>query len=84
MSPVAISLMPAAARPRSLKLLTNAMPCSPAGRNTNTACGFASFTRWIAAEKSGFCNGVRSVSTISPPPALNVFVNCVSESIPGP
>ena len=76
--------MPACASPRSVYAFITAMLCAPAGTKMNTASGLASLTRWMKGAKSGFCSGVRIDSLTCPPPAVNVFLNAASASLPGP
>ena len=56
----------------------------PGGRKTKTASGRLSLIRWRNGAKSLFESGERTLSTISPPAALNDLTNVVSASMPGP
>src|SRR2546425_437026 len=62
----------------------NAMVWLPGGRKTKTASGLVSFTRCRNGAKSALTSGVRTLSTISPPAALNALMKVVSASTPGP
>src|SRR5213595_3028910 len=56
----------------------------PGGRNTKIASGLVSLIRCRNGAKSLFVSGERTLSTISPPTALNDFTNVASASMPGP
>ena len=62
----------------------NAIVWLPGGRKTNTASGLLSLIRCRNGAKSTFASGVRTLSTISPPAALNALMNAPSASMPGP
>ena len=84
LTPNALAVAPIATEAKVPMVIMNAMPCSPAGRNRNIASGLASFTRWMNGAYSGFCRGVRTLPTISPPPSLKALMNAPSASMPGP
>ena len=81
-SPVQISCVPAALRPRSAYCFITAEPM-PDGTNTNSASAFASFARWTNGAKSGLASGARTDSTIVPPVSVKRLTNAFSESTPG-
>src|SRR4029453_3331608 len=62
----------------------NAIVWLPGGRKTKTASGLLSLIRFRNGAKAGLAGGVRTLSTISPPAALNALTNVASESTPGP
>src|SRR5262249_30779248 len=82
MRPVPISRMPDDSRPRSAYWRTND-PASPPGTQAKIASGLASRARCRNGAKSSACSGTRTVSTISPPPALNASTKAFSVSSPG-
>ena len=84
MSPGPISLMPALSSPRSPKPFISAVADLPAGTNTNSASGLASFTRCRNGAKSIVGGGMRTVPTTFPPPAVKARVNASWASWPGP